>query len=606
MSRPKTLVAAVAAAVALTASSACSGSAKKINGGGSDGNVYTSIDANNPITAGAPMNPFNASPNTFLGYDQMQLGFDKKNPADPNDFFPGLAASWTATDTGLTVQLQPNAKWSDGTPVTLADIKTSVAVAYTQGLAGPSAATANPSAGSLEVSGVKDLGGGKIEFDEQPGVKNLYFTRLALSLTIVSDKVYGSQVPADVWTTIAAAQGPDANAAKAAITKLTTEGKALAAFAPAKDVSAGPFVIDHIDPGSAVMNRNPYFYDVKKIAPKQVVVRHFTGNEQIWSYMKAGELDSAPFTAMPTNVLNQVLGAGYTRMDSVSFVGASIAFNEKVAPFDKTAVRQALAYVIDRDAVTKVGEPVGGVPNAATTGLIKAQSDTFLSADQSAALNPYKPDPAKAAALLQGAGFKKDSSGQWHLPDGSAWKITLQAVNGFSDWISASAVIANELTGFGIPTTAAVTTDFATYKKEMGAGKYAFGWWLVALGPQTDKAYNRLYGSDDGFVYTNGQITHNDSGWEHTPETYAVNGQTVATGPLTAQLSVTPVADQKPIIAQLAAATNQELPVIQIWDYTRVQFTLNKRFTNFPKTGDEALLANPPGVWMMQGYVQNK
>ena len=226
MSRPKPLVAAIAVAtIAATALSACSGSsAKKTNGGGGGGTggVFTSIDANNKITAGAPMNPFNAAPNMFVGYNQMQLGFSKNNPADPNDLLPGLAASWTSSDAGLTIQLQPGAKWSDGTPVTAADVKTSLAIAYTQGTAGPVAGAGGTivAGSNFEVSDVKDLGGGKIEIDQQPGVKNLYFQRLVLTSTIVSDKVYGSQLPADIWTQIAAVQGTDAGAASAASTKL--------------------------------------------------------------------------------------------------------------------------------------------------------------------------------------------------------------------------------------------------------------------------------------------------------------------------------------------------------------------------------------------------
>ena len=617
MSRQKTLVAAVAAAVALAALSACSSSSSKKttngdkSGGAKDGGIYTSIDANNPITAGAPMNPFNASPNTFLGYNQMRLGFDKFNPSDPNDLFPGLAASWTASDTGLTVQLQPNAKWSDGTPVTVADIKTSLAIAYTQGTAGPVAGAGGTivQGSNFEVSDVKDLGAGKIEIDQVPGVKNLYFQRLVLSATIVNDKVYSGQLPADIWTQIAAVQGTDPAAAKAASDKLSAAGKTIAAFAPAKDVSAGPFVLTRVGAGEALLDRNPNFFAAAKIAPKQVILRHYSGNQQIWGYMNNGELDSAPYTSMPTNILDQVLKAGYTRVDAPSYVSASIAFNEKQAPYDKTAVRQALAHIIDREAVTKVGEPVGGIPAPYTTGLIHSQTDSFLSDEQKSALNAYKPDTAKATQLLQSAGLTKDGSGQWHLPDGSPWTITLQTVNGFSDWISGSTIVANELTAFGIKTTAAVTADFATYQKEMGAGKYAVGWWLVALGPQTDKAYNRIYGSADGFSVVDGKATHNDASpanWEHTPATYTVNGQTIDPGQLTAQLSVTPVADQKPIIAQLAAATNQELPMIQIWNYTKVGFYNEKHFTNFPKSGQDGLLLNPPGVWMMQGYVQAK
>ncbi|MBS2553952.1 hypothetical protein KGQ19_44575 [Catenulispora sp. NL8] len=616
MSRPKPLVAAIAvAAVAATALSACSSSsssAKKTNGGGGGtGGVFTSIDANNKITAGAPMNPFNATPNMFKGYNWMQLAFTKNDPSDPNAVLPGLAASWTSSDSGLTIQLQPNAKWSDGTPVTAADIKTSLAIAYTQGTAGPVASAGGTvvAGSNFEVSDVKDLGGGKIEIDQQPGVKNLYFQRLVLTATIVSDKVYSGQLPADIWSQIAAVQGTDPAAASAAGDKLAAEGKTIAAFSPAKDVSAGPFVETRVNPGEALLDRNQYFYAANKISPKQVILRSYSGNQQIWGYMNGGELDYAPYTSMPTNILNQVLKAGYTRIDAPSYVSASIAFNEKQAPYNLTPVRQALAYVIDRDAVTKVGEPVGGIAAPTTTGLVGSQSDSILSADQKAALNPYSPDPAKAASLLQGAGFTKDSSGQWHLPNGQQWKITLQTVNGFSDWIAASTIVANELTAFGIQTTAAITADFATYQKEMAAGKYAVGWWLVALGPQTDMAYARIYGSADGYSVTNGQAAHDDNAatnWEHTPATYTVNGQTIDPGQLAAQLSTTPVSAQQPIIAQLAAATNQELPMIQIWNYTHVMFDLDKRFTNYPKTGQDDLLANPPGVWMMQGYVQGK
>jgi peptide/nickel transport system substrate-binding protein len=598
VSRHKPLAVVVAVVTAAGVLSACSSSPKISNAGNA---IYTTIDANNQITPGAPMNPFNASPNTFLGYDQMQLGFSKKNALDPNDFFPGLAKSWTVTPQAVTVQLQDGAKWSDGSPVTAADIRTSLAIAYTQGNAGVAAS-------SFEISGVKDLGGGKVEIDQAPGVNNLQFAKLVLSQTVVADKVYGSLLPPDVWTTIAASQGADPTAAQAANDKLTALGKTVASFAPTADLSAGPFVITAINPGSAELARNQYFYDVKKISPAKVILKHYTGNEQVWGYMQSGQLDSAPYTSMPSNILSQVLGSGYTRDDSISYVDAAIAFNESVAPYDKTAVRQALSYVIDRQAATEVGEPVGGVANKYNTGLIDSSAGKWLSADQLAGLTQYDVDTAKATALLQSAGLKKDGSGHWLLPDGTPWKITLQTVNGFSDWIAASTVVAKELSDFGIPTTPAVTADFPTYQKEMAAGKYPVGWWLTALGPATSAAYARLYGKADGYTAAAGQATHSDTGtnWIHTPTTYTVGGAPVDPGQLTAQLSVLSLDAQKPVVAQLAQATNQEVPMLQIWDYTLVQFTNGKRFTNFPKTGDDALLSNPPGVWMMQGYVQAK
>ncbi|WP_377267123.1 ABC transporter substrate-binding protein [Peterkaempfera sp. SMS 1(5)a] len=599
------LSAPVAALALLGALSACSSGSKAASGGA----VYTTIDANNPITAGAPMNPFNASGAAFLGYNTMHLGFNKKNALDPNDFFPGLAKSWTTSDTALTLELQPNAKWSDGSPVTVDDIKTSMAIALTQGNA--ASGTALLSQG-LDVAAVKSTGPHTVEIDQVAGAHNLSFTRLVLGQIIVPTKVYGSLLPADIWDTIAASQSQDpakADAAKAAVDAINAAGQKISAFAPKTDISAGPFVLTRVNPGSAVLDKNKYFYDAAKIAPKQVVVRHYTGNEQIWGYMTNGELDSAPYTAIPSNVLTQIQHAGYQRVDSVSYVDAAIAFNETVAPYDNKAVRQALAHVIDRQAVTKVGEPVGGTASPATTGLIQSAAKQLLTPEQFGALDPYAHDLAKATSLLEGAGFKK-SGDHWLLPDGKPWTITLQTVNGFSDWIAASTVIANELSSFGIPTKPAITADFATYQKEMAAGKYPVGWWLTALGPDPSAAYQRLYGSSDGYTAVGAKVTHasgKDSGnWVNTPTSYTVNGTALDPGALTAKLSTVATADQKPIVQQLAAATNQELPMIQIWDYTNVQFTSGKRFTNFPKQGQDALLVNPPGVWMMQGYVQAK
>ncbi|GAA4831029.1 hypothetical protein GCM10023235_01380 [Kitasatospora terrestris] len=571
--------------------------------------MFTTIDGNHPISAGAPMNPFNAAGNTFLGYDTMQLGFTKKNPQDPNDFFPGLARSWKTTDTSITVELEPGAKWSDGKPVTVDDVKASMAIALTQGAATVGAGVLTQ---GLDVAEIKETAPHTIEISQVPGAKNIQFPRLVLTQKIVPASVYGSMLPADVWDVVHASQSADpgqADAAKAAVDKLNEIGKKISAFAPATDVSAGPFVITRINPGSAVLDRNPHFFAADRIGPKQVVVRNYTGNEQIWNYMTNGELDAAPFTAIPDNVLQRILKAGNQRVDAINYVDAAIAFNQSVAPFDKVEVRRALAHVIDRAAVTKVGQPVGGAASKATTGLIDKVAEKWLTPEQQAALDPYPHDETKAAALLQQAGLTK-KDGAWYLPDGTPWTITLQTVNGFSDWIAGGTVLANQLTAFGIPTKTALTADFSTYKKEMADGKYPVGFWLTALGPGTDAAFQRLYGADNGFTAIGAAVTHKtgkgSGNWLNTPTSFTLDGATVDPGELTARLTLLKPDQQKDIVQQLARLTNQQVPVVQIWDYTNVQFVNDKRFTNFPKAGQDGLLSNSPGVWMMQGYVQPK
>jgi peptide/nickel transport system substrate-binding protein len=554
------------------------------------------------------MNPFNASGNNFPTFDEMQLGWDEQSPTDPNAFFPGLAASWTIAPASVTVHLQPNAKWSDGTPVTPADIKLSMAIALTQGNATVGAGYLSQ---GLDVGSVTEVDPTTVQINQAPGGNNQYFARLVLSQPIVPASVYGSLVPSSVWTTISQVASPDTATATAAVTALTAIGKSVSSFSPAKDVSAGPFVIARINPGSAELTRNPDFYAVSKIAPSEVILRHYAGNSDIWGYMKDGELDSAPYTAMPTNILDAVEHAGYAPIDSASFVDAAIAFNESVSPYNLTPVRQALAYVINRAEATKVGEPVSGTAATDLDGMIESATHQWLSSAQIAALNPYAPNPAKATSLLESAGLTKSGS-QWLLPNGQPWKITLQSTDGFSDWNAAATVIAAELSAFGIPTQVQLTSDFATYKTDMAAGKYAVGFWLIALGPTSADAYQRLYGSDDGYTANaNGTATHVSGGgnWQNTPTSYPVDGTTIDPGSLTAQLNDVPPTAQKAIVAQLAAATNLEMPVIPIWDYTNVNFTDGKRFTDFPTASSpdvNGLMFNNPGLWMALGYIKGK
>ena len=97
--------------------SACSFS---LPGTARSNDVFTAVDELTPITAGAPMNPFNLTNNTFNGYDVEELGWPTNNPANSNQTLPGLAASWSLSPDGrtLTVHLQPRARWSNGQPVT--------------------------------------------------------------------------------------------------------------------------------------------------------------------------------------------------------------------------------------------------------------------------------------------------------------------------------------------------------------------------------------------------------------------------------------------------------------------------------------------------------
>ncbi len=595
---------------ACTGSSGSSGSSSA-SGSGSSGGTFTAINEFGTIHPGAPKNPFNSSGNYYPSYDEMQLCWLAYSASNPNACFPGLAKSWTSSDGGrvLTVHLQPGAKWSDGAPVTANDVKVSLAIAFTQGTAQPA-----------NLGSVKVVNSSTVQLIQSPGANDNTFASDVLQLPVVPAKVYGHLLPADIWSLIATSQYGGSSKAKTAAAKkasgtLVALGKKIAAYAPSQDLSAGPYVLSSLNPGEAVLTKNKYFYAASRVHPSQVVLRAYSGNSQIWNYLISGQLDAAPYTAMPTNILHKVLSVkGNKELVSRTFVAASLGFNEHDYPYNLRSVRQALAYLINRQAVQKVAEPVSGSPSKYTTGMIDSVVHDYLSSGQMSKLNTYSYSPSKATHLLEGAGFKK-VNGQWMLPNGKPWTITVQTVNGFSDWIEASKVISSELTTFGIPTTAKISPDYASYLTELANGKYAVGFWLDALGPNLYTTYQRLYGTNDGYVVQGGKLTHQgpnapaaaeQGNWEDTPTTYQVPGVgAVNPGELTFKLSQVPVAQQRAIVAKLAQATDYELPVIQLWNYLNVQFVNTSRWTDFP-SGNEGLLNNQPGLWISMGYVHKR
>jgi peptide/nickel transport system substrate-binding protein len=447
------------------------------------------------------------------------------------------------------------------------------------------------------LAGVTVLGPKTVRFNEQPGTKNQLLASQVLGTIVVPASEYGAELPSNIWSTISASLGKGPAAAKAKAT-LQNLSKQIEDFAPKTDIAAGPFYIERLNAGEALLVKNPYFFAADKISPQEVILRNYTGNEEIWSYMEAGELDVTPYTAMPENVLKAVLRAGNVEKIAPAFVAASVAFNESDYPYGMLPVRQALAYLWNRPEITKVGEPVSGKPAQYQTGLVDSVAKAWLPSSELSSLNLYNYDPAKATSLLEGAGFTK-KNGQWYMPNGKPWKVTIDCVSGFSDWIEASTFMTHELTAFGIPATTVLAPDYATHLTNIANGDYAVGFWLNALGPAVYNAFARVWGKDVTGV--GNELTTKPS-FMHTPAWYKVNGYgTVEVNSLTNGLPDLTAAQAKPVVAKLAAAYNQELPQITIWDYVNVQFVSLRRFVDYPNSS--ALLNNPPGVWMWNGYV---
>ncbi|MFG1966565.1 ABC transporter substrate-binding protein [Nonomuraea sp. NPDC049028] len=603
-------LAAVVALLGLATATACSSGSTNKSSSGGGGGLFTTIDVNRPgLEASAPANPYNPKGNSFSGFNAMRIAWVKNHLTDPNQALPGIAASWEIApdNSAITLKLQPNAKWSDGKPVTAEDVKMSIGIAYTQGSTAFSL-TPGAAGAAAEVTVVDNQ---TLKITQDMASPSPKFARGVLDTAVLPAHVWSSVLPADFWDKLKAARGDGAEAEKARA-EITALGQKVIAFAPPKDVSAGPFVLERVNPAEALLVKNKNFFNAANVAPSQVKLLNYTGNEQIWNYLTAGKLDQSGFVAAPTDVMNRIKqGPGNEVIKGYSPVAVGMAFNQSKKPYDNVHVRRGLAYLIDRDQVTKVASPEGGTPAVTTSGIHQKAAQAWIP-DTLPKLDPYKPDAAKAEAEFKSAGLTK-KDGKWTLADGTPWKVSMHAPAGFSDWLSAQENIKSQLVKAGIDAEIQTSPDFPVYLEELAAGKYDVGFWLMALGPAPYDIFQRLYGASNGWTNVAGKIEHSPAGkggnWMGGPEQIEVDGAKIDPGELTGKLNSANEEAAKPIMAQLAKAANQDLPVIQLWDYVNNQFVNNSRFTGWPHDDEILRLGNgvlASGVWIQLGMVKSK
>ncbi len=112
------------------------------------------------------------------------------------------------------------------------------------------------------------------------------------------------------------------------------------------------------------------------------------------------------------------------------------------------AVRQALAYGIDRTKISQIGE-YGYEPPANQTGILLPNFKDWMDTSLAAKYN-YTFNPQKAMSILQAAGYKKNSSGIFQTPQGKPLSFDVITVSGNTDWIACMQVASQELKQVGI------------------------------------------------------------------------------------------------------------------------------------------------------------
>ena len=401
------LTAGLLAAGCSAGSSSSSGST---SGNTSTSSVLTISNENGALwTCG--FNPLNAS-DTLLSVGFMYEPLVYVNPLQGGKTTPMLASSysWGPGNKSLTFTIRQGVKWSDGTPMTAAD------VAYTFNLI--------KKYPGLDLTGVWSVlssvtaTGNTVTMDFST-VAVPYFYYIADQTPIV---------PEHIWSKLS---NPTTNA----ITD---------------PVGTGPFLMSKCSPSNITYTANPNYWQPGLPKIKKIEYPAYTSNTTANNDLANGtaQWGAQYIPAIDTFYKSKSPNYNYWFPPTVN---VSLVPNLTNPLLSNVKVREAMSYAIDRAKVSTIGES-GYEPPANQTGIV---TPTFASSQDTSAVSAWGNgyDPAKATSLLESAGFHKGSDGIMVNSAGQKLAFTVLNIGDYSDWVASVQVIQQELQAVGISIT---------------------------------------------------------------------------------------------------------------------------------------------------------
>lgn len=279
-------------------------------------------------------------------------------------------AETSGTGQTITYKINPDAVWSDGTPITSADFE------YT----------------ALQVRDGDDI------FD-----KTGYDRISAIDASDPQTVVVTLDTPYAGWRTLFSVYG--------VLPAHLLEGKDRAAImTDGYDFSGGPWKIESWDRGtSATLVPNENYWGEKPNLDK-VTYLFLPDTTAAFQALKSGQVDVL-YPSPQLDAISQIesgLPGINSQVDSRSGSLEAVWFNNDAFPFDSKAVRQAVAYSIDREAIV---ERLFGALGVDTPQ--QSFNSPIVGAYAAEDFSIYTQDLDKVTELMESDGWSKNSDGIW-------------------------------------------------------------------------------------------------------------------------------------------------------------------------------------------------
>jgi peptide/nickel transport system substrate-binding protein len=352
---------------------------------------------------------------------------------------PWLARSWKWSNGNktLTLNLARGVKWSDGKPLTAADVVYSFLAGRQDKL--------------MDRVGLVGAGNSIVSVKARGAYKVAITLKTPDSQFISSTVNRVFVVPQHIWSKV----------------------NDIANFTNAKPVSSGPFNrITRFTSQDYVFSKNLRYW--RKGQPKIQCLEYVqaSSNDAALALIQSGQVDWT-HNFVP-NVEKAYVAKNpkyYHAFYATTAYPISLVLDTTKYPYSLVAFRKALSLAIDRKTVSKLGE-YGYAPPTDAIGLSglfpKWVTDPAVKklAKQMAAYNP-----TAAKKLLTDAGFKYRGS-RLIDPRGDTVKIDIHVISGWSDWVASNQIITRNLRDIGIDSDVALEPDWGAWWPNASSGKF--------------------------------------------------------------------------------------------------------------------------------------
>ena len=512
------------------------------------GNSTTTTTANRATTLRVLSAPGQPNPDLFNPYFNTNQGgdFGAQGLLYETLYFtnlyngqtqPWLASSYSYSSdlTQLTFHLRPGVKWNDGQALTSADVK------FTFDLMKAHSA--------LDQNGVMPL----IKSVDTPDSSTVVFTLQhadSTALFRIGDQVF--IVPQHIWASISGDPAKFAN--------------------DQNPVGTGPYKLTSFTTDLITYQRNSGYWGTKPQV-QTIQVPSIKDNTTAITDMIQGKLD---WMGTGWNPDYDPLFTGKDPQHNHTRFAASntvmLYLNLQKAPFNNALVRKAISAAINRDQLPQGVAQYAKV--ASPTGIIVPTLNEWIAPQYKSM--PFQYSVSQANSYLQQAGFTKGSDGFYRDASGKEFTMSVDVVNGWSDWDQDVQFIVNDLNKAGIKATVNTQSGYVPYYSAISSGNYdaAISW--TNSGPTPYYSYQAMLSSANSAPKGQAVAGTNFERWDMSTS----NGLSAQTDKLIAQYeSSSDINAQKQAMAGIEDIMVSQLPAIPLtvnvyWDeYTTKNWT---------------------------------